>query len=153
VRFANGDIERYPIELYGGYVTNGEYAMSLNHAPSHSISPTDRCGWAADMFGAEIDQGKARAGSVVPDEEYDESFEPFDWKIVGSEADLCRERMAYWLERLGEDSVFSKPYDGDLPDFDRRRLYDDNLSYWTWMKDPEAELAALVAERTSTPAP
>ncbi|MEX6506050.1 hypothetical protein [Jiella sp. M17.18] len=157
VTYANGDVEHYPIELDGGYCTNGEYAHSLNRAPNHIVEASERCSWASDDFMYAIGDGGERSGSVTPDEfEYadEEGAEPFKWRIVGSEADLCREKMAYWLDRLRPDEVLAMPSDSDLDPADKRRLYDDIRSYWSWMNDPVAELEQMVASRSeASPAP
>lgn len=150
VRYDSGRIERFPIALDGGYwPSGGEYAHSLNRPPSHLVETSEDCPWASDSFSSAIGDGGKRSGYVTPDEFDDPQFEPFAWRIVGSEADLCRSRMAYWFDKYGPDVVLEMPYEGDLPDKDRIHLYDDNLSYYWWMSDPQAELDALVAARQS----
>ena len=140
ITYADGSTEKLDVALRGEWVSSGG-----KWVPGHQVANPERCYFQSDFFCAAVGEGGERAGEVRPDEDEGELFEPFSWKLVGTDEDECRTLLACWLLSLGrtfdpagDPSTVVGPDAG--PDMaERFRL--DQQCWMTHLDDPESELA------------
>lgn len=155
ITFNNGSTEQVPVSLEGNVVTR-----SGSWFPGHIVGEPRLCHFQSDYFGCALDEGGQRAGDVQPEEaDIDpETRQPdwqgFRWKLVGDEADVCRDKLRKWADVLGpEFDPFKSGREylhGNLLrtlSDDEARLYDSDQQCWCfYLDDPAAELANIRGE-------
>ena len=137
ITYEDGAVETLRVDLEGERVSSGRVWI-----PGHEVECPSRCYFMSDFFEAALDEGHVREGAEKPDD--DESpFEPFRWKLVGSEEDECRKKLAQWKQAVGPDF---DPLSETLPvhDPETAAAYSRDRQCWmTYLDDPKAELEAM----------
>lgn len=88
-------------EILAAALEGGVLSKDGGWAPGILVQEPDRCYWKSDFFEAALNEGRERSGTVRPDPE-ERNFVGFQWKLLGNEAEACREKLALWMNLLGE---------------------------------------------------
>ena len=139
ITYDDGSVETVQVTVEGEMVsTGGEWI------PGHLVRNPERCYFKRDFFECALDEAHVTEGRVAPDEDEDENaFESFSWKLAGSEQDECREKMRAWQEVLGMHFDPTKTGSEAIPDApeDIRQGYDRDRQCWMhYLDDPAGEL-------------
>lgn len=145
IEYSDGTDEALKAELEGGIVSHGRCWI-----PGILVQEPERCHFKSDFFEAALNEGHLRSGRMTSDPD-DPEFDGFDWKLVGNEADDCREKMARWLVRLGPAFDLEIPgaayhYEGLLRILSDKEAttYDRDRECWlTYLDDPASELITI----------
>jgi hypothetical protein len=145
IDYPDGTGEALTAELVGGVVSHGR-----SWVPGILVQEPTRCFFKADFFEAALNEGHLRSGDIESDPDEPE-FVGFRWRLVGSEADACREKLARWMTCLGPAFDPDMPGAGYLHEGLLRLLsdeeaatYDRDRECWqTYLDDPASELASL----------
>jgi hypothetical protein len=145
IDYPDGTSEALAAELVGGVVSHGRRWI-----PGILVQEPKQCYFKSDFFEAAMNEGHQRSGEITTDAE-DPEFIGFRWKLVGNEADACREKMAHWRARLG--SAFDPDVSGGeyllegllrlLSEEDAVQYDRDRECWQTYLDDPASELAGL----------
>ena len=145
IDYPDGTGEALTADLVGSVVSQGRCWV-----PGILVQEPERCSFKSDFFEAALNEGHLRSGQIDSDPE-DPEFIGFRWRLVGNEADACREKIARWMTWLGESFDPDVPGAGYLHEGLLRRLsdeeaarYDRDRECWqTYLDDPASELASL----------
>ncbi len=145
IDYPDGTSEALTAELVGGVVSHGSHWI-----PGILVQKPERCYFQSDFFEAALNEGHLRSGQIKADPE-DPEFVGFRWRLVGNEADACREKMARWMTWLGssfDPNVAGAGYlhEGLLQQLsdEEAATYDRDRECWqTYLDDPPSELASL----------
>ena len=161
IAYDDGSAEFLDVRLEGFVLADGQH-----WAPGHLVSPPFACGLGSDFFEAAIGEGGFRSGEERPDPgDADPAsgaapWRAFSWKLVGSDADACREKLQTWADRLGaglDPYAAGRDYlDGGLMrvlDDASADEYDRDMScVVAFLDDPREEARLILAEKDPAPA-
>ena len=141
----DGAQETLTAELEGAVV-----AKDGGWLPGILVEMPDRCAWRSGYFETALNEGGERSGHVRPEPE-EPDFIGFHWRLVGNEADACRDKLARWMNRVG--AAFNPEIDGRaylyqgllrLLSDEEAVQYDRDRECWiTYLEDPTKEAAVL----------
>lgn len=147
ITYADGMTETIPVTLEGERVLRGS-----DWVPGHAVASPQRCYFDGKFFEMAIDEAECREGREAPDEEENEGyFEPFDWKLVGQEANECRAMLVAWRNAVGpsfDPTAESVPDADDVTAEGYRR---DRQCWMTYLNDPTAELVLAMEPESVAP--
>jgi len=118
--------------------------------PGHAVGNPVRCYFMWDFFEAAIEEGGVRSGSEAPDKDELDAFEPFSWKLVGSDEEECRALLGIWAMRIGR--VFDPHGDPsalDISEEEKKSFIHDQKVWTHYLEDPAAALESVLAETAS----
>lgn len=153
IDYPDGTGEALTAELVAGVVSHGRCWV-----PGILVQEPERCYFKSDFFEAAMNEGHLRSGEIRSGLEEPE-FIGFRWRLVGNEADACREKMASWMTCIGQAFDPHVPGAGYLHEGLLRLLsdegaatYDRDRECWqTYLDDPASELATLRRRAVAIP--
>lgn len=103
IDYLDGTSEQLKAELVGDVVSYYQ-----GWIPGILVAEPKRCFLKSDFFEAALNEGHLRSRGVEADPE-EPDYVGFRWRLVGHEADACREKLAEWMTYLARPSIRKSP--------------------------------------------
>lgn len=145
ITYSDGTTETVAVTIETERVSSGR-----DWIPGHNVECPNRCYFKSDFFECALDEGHETSGTE--DDEFDDGFESFTWKLVGSDEEECRKLLSKWLEIIGP-SFDVWDFDPETLPADQQAQYEIDSAIWFhFLGNPVKELETLKAS-SSAPRP
>lgn len=152
--------EEGPGEVVQARLEGDLVAVNQRWVPGILTDEPERCYFKSDYFLCAINEGNEREGTVRPEpgdidpETGKPAWVGFTWKLLGTETDECRRKMARWInriggsfdpERAGADHVYAELL--HILGTEETTEYDRDRQCWaTYLGDLRSEAATLLRD-------